>query len=201
LFVGGTLSVSGVSTLSSVVLGTTQPASTTGAIYYNTTTNTLSYYNGTNWFLPSTASFGLTADDQTSGVIVWDIMTLSDSRIMYSTGVLTAGVFTFLDIGTYVCNASFSFQVANAGDERFVQVQLERTGAGGLWDDTFIASTIDQVIAAESGNVYGNCCINVIFQITNLSSNENQVRFVFNSGITNNAQLFVFSHGYIQRIK
>jgi hypothetical protein len=164
----------------------------TGLTVYDTTSNLLSYHNGTNWFVPSYSSFKLTVADTTPGVILWDSVTTSnDARISFNSGT---GVFTFLDQGTYEIHCSANFYMTENEPERSVQILFVDNSTG----TTHSSANTCITILLESLATFTNASINSILTISPSSSST--YRFNFTSFANNTIKLGVQSHGFIKRI-
>ena len=164
----------------------------TGLTVYDTTSNLLSYHNGTNWFVPSYSSFKLTVADTTPGAILWDSVTTSnDARISFNSGT---GVFTFLDQGTYEIHCSANFYMTENEPERSVQILFVDNSTGTTHS---LANTCITVLL-ESLATFTNASINSILTISPSSSST--YRFNFSSLANNTIKLGVLTHGFIKRI-
>ena len=163
-----------------------------GLEVYDTTSKCKSYFNGSEWFVPSYSSFKLNVADTTPGVILWDSVTTSnDARISFNSGT---GVFTFLDQGTYEIHCSANFYMTENEPERSVQILFVDNSTGNTHS---LASTCITILL-ESLATFTNASINSILTISPSSSST--YRFNFSSSANNTIKLGVQTHGFIRRI-
>lgn len=122
------------------------------------------------------------AETSTQGPVLFSQFLISPDFAAFG----TAGQFiTFSETGFYRITASFTFMCTSANaPEREVFVEF-RTAS------TVLIKSSDQVIAADSGNVYGNASFNRIIEITTLTPNT----FFFNWGSLSDAGSTVVLRG------
>ena len=163
-----------------------------GLEVYDTTAKCKSYFNGTDWFVPSFISFKLLTQDVTPSTILWDNFTVSpDARISYNTGT---GVFSFLDDGTYEIHCSVFFSIVANDPERNVQLLFVDNSNGNV--HTVVSTSISGLI--EAGNTYVSSSMSPILIIGSTSSST--YRFEFQSLNNNTIRFSSSSHGFIRRI-
>ena len=168
-------------------LAISSPAS--GLIVYDTTSNLLSYHNGTNWFVPSWIRFERNVDQSTQGTVLWGLFSNSPSnRITY-----TSGTFTIIDVGIYIvsCSATFYLTASASVGERLLQIVFS-TDSG-----TVLATGIESLFTSETPSTFANANISYLL---NVSSANSTYKFTFSSSNTGNIDLSKFSHGNIYRI-
>ena len=161
-----------------------------GLEVYDTTSKCKSYFNGTNWFVPSYVSFRNTQLDLTASSILWDIVNISaDARISFNN---VTGIFTVSEPGIYEVQATGNFNITASGNvERNIVLDF-RESAG-----TVLASSNACItVFTDAGTTYTTNSINYLLTVTtNLTYSFN-----FSSQSGNNIILSTGSHGFIKRI-
>ena len=169
-----------------------------GLEVYDTTINSKSYYNGSNWFISSYLTFSLSTAVQctstaSGGTLVpWNTSVSSaDNRIIFSSTTLTIS-----DIGIYELNLCCNFGQANAdGSEARCQVTF------GLVGGSVLVSVVDQVIVTDgiTSGGSGTICYLLTTTVAN-STFEFKAASASGGTVTAFAELLTTSQGYIKRI-
>jgi hypothetical protein len=170
-----------------------------GLEVYDSTINSKSYYNGTNWFIPSFLSFSLSTNVQCTSVtgggtlVPWDTSVSSeDNRITFSSTTLTIS-----DVGSYELNLCCNFGQSNAdGSEARCQISFALVGGSVL------VVAIDQVIVTDGIFSGGSATICYLVKTT-VANSTFEFKAASNSGgspATIHAELLNSSKGYIKRI-
>ncbi len=169
-----------------------------GLQVYDSTAKCMSYYNGTNWFIPSYLRLSLSvgaACTESPGTLVSFNTSVSsaDSRITFSGTTLT-----IIDIGQYEINVCCSFVQSNSdGSEARVNITFGPVGGSTLFN------AHDQVITADGVTAYGG--VTATYLLTNSSANSTyEFRVISASGSSTIPEMFAalstYSFGYIKRI-
>lgn len=109
-------------------------------------------------------NLGLNLPTNTQGTISWTTSILNPDFISFY-DILSMPFIRFSVLGFYRITASATFLCTNANaPERQVFIEF-KDNIGTL------ITASDQVIASESGNVFGNCAFNRIIQITSTAAN------------------------------
>jgi hypothetical protein len=168
-----------------------------GLQVYDTTLKCISYYNGTNWFIPSYLKLSLSTFVQctswNSGTLVpFDTSVSSaDSRITFSTTTLTIA-----DIGTYQLNLCGVFTQANA-DGSEARARISFNTAGG----SIIAVADDQVLVTDGLTSTGSATISYLLTTTTTNSTYEFKCYSASGGtVSQFAELTDGSQGFIKRI-
>jgi len=158
-----------------------------GTSVFDSTSNYISYYNGTNWYVPSWISF-IGPSDTTQSDIDWASSESSpDGRISRS-----GTTFTLSDVGIYIVKCSASFVVRSAAtQECSILISFNRSTGAQL------AASRTQSNYIDSSNTGSNSGINYILNHTDAS---NLYVFKFSSLNGGSIELTTRTHGYISRI-
>lgn len=177
-----------------VLQGTTQTeklalaSPTAGMLVFDTTSNVMSYYNGTNWFVPSILY--LASAGQATGDVLWSASTASaDARLSINT---STGVISVTDTGKYEVNVQCCAWLAGSGSERRVQLKfVQITGATTLVENSF------QI--ADTDTMNDDFAAGPLAAILTLTAGQTY-KFTFSSLAGNDANLHTSSAGFIRRI-
>lgn len=159
----------------------------TGTIVYDTTAGSMSFYNGTNWYIPSWISFK-SSGTATQGNIIWTSSVAStDARISRS-----SAVFTLTDSGVYQVCASATFAIrALLEPERSCQFRFFRSPS------TVLASGNCQGAYLDSAD--SNTCCSISYNLVHTAGST--YYFDFRSFSDSTVDLSPDTHGFIARVQ
>jgi len=158
-----------------------------GTSVFDSTSNYISYYNGTNWYVPSWISF-IGPSDTTQSDIDWASSVASPDGQISRSGT----TFTLSDVGVYMvkCVASFVVRTATT-PECSILISFNRSTSAEL------AASRTNCTRLDGSTTGANACVNYILNHTNAS---NQYVFKFSSLLDGSIELSTRTHGYISRI-